>query len=1859
MRKIGKDTGASDEGGDRGSGYTWFNSHRCALILGVIVIVAFLLRFVFAYSVSADGDFALSGGTTAQYHLHVIESILNGTYSLTDSSVNYPIGGSLYIPPIMDFLAAGVATIVQGGMSTTEAASLAVGLLNPIFGALLCIPVFLIAKELYDKTTGLVAALVVAFLSMPISTSVFSSGNEYALAALLLAFMAYFAVRMMKVIDSEEPSRKDMLMNAGLAGVFLALAALTWNGFRFAIVLLAIAMILQAIVSRLRGKDFTDVTLGYTVMILLGTLVPAVYYVPAGLIDAVYSGPLMIAIVSVVFVYAFMFLKDRPWITTIPALAVVFLVFCAILAIAAPDVFNDFIYGNSVYSTKLMDDIVSNHVSMSNVAAYYGWLTMWLPLCLAFYETYIYLRKNRSSTQLFMLIWLYVMFFSVWSSSATAAVVGSVFGVGSAAVIVGMIRKASVRDWASDVKVAGFPGCFRKLIKPYPFVTVLVVALLVVVPNFTFAVDAGQPSNTEGDHFYTGNTSFTIKAGDSYPMEKVWDSYKNVNKDGALVTWIDYSYDAVTQGKFQSVTDTIGGGATAAANMYLADGADGAVAAMIIRIMMTNSDVDYSSCFSGNSSVYSTIKAYIDHPSQAIDYIKANPDDFGKVRVDMDDENAVYLASIEAITTAMNAKEIMSAYDSICSRAGDKIGYVLMDGGMLPLQYNDGNSFSTIAYFADYKVDSYGAATEYFSYNTYYGTTTYTDAMYETLLWKAIIGPSATEAGYSSSYSYLVALSASDGSSDSVKAIPGYGLAGFKVTSWRVMYNEDDEATTSSDGWYYMDGWEAMKKQETDGGMINYLYGIVMLEYVGSGNSTVYSGNVMSGSQGVSGATIAIYEYSDTYDKYVLYSSTKTKSDGSYDALVPSGTYRVDVKIGDLTLSSFSSTSPSKTVTLETSVVNGSVKVNDALYTAENMTLEIKSDSETNTVNVTNGTFTFSGILPGSYSYTLYGATGTSLGTGDLTVYPGTSEGFVITPTTYTITATVNDIYGTAIDGTSYDTTPIVIATNVSTLAQFTMEVGEDGTAVVTVIPGTYSMSLGHGLVTITSTTQAATSSNKTVTLTAYESQTVRISNAPSSSITISAGQFSTTAYEYSTGVYEFEVPVGLATDAMYYSIYAVDGSTVYYGLYEGGSQITLTTASAVTLKGQMKNGDKGTQGTVMFIINGTQLPVATDDEGNFSAILPSGSFSYYANNGSDMVAFGTGSTGSELAISLVDGRKVTSYLRYDPATSESDKALPFVKGMITFTYNDVQYTLITMTNTSGVATYYIPDNVAANIYFNNLSGTLDNDAFSCTKLTREISSSASSTTNTTTIQYVGYETDQNNIVKKISYTAPYTMKLKFYETLKEGDQEFTISKGATRELSPGQYEVTIDGSEGGYFSSTAYLYPTHTDFTGLSIEEVVTVAITKNQADSVTITSDGAYHSYTGGYYFQKGYKYYLESTRTDSSGTKYIQYGYLDLTESASTTTIDMTTEAQMTVTGYVGISSSGTLKVVTSKFQHEFEISSGAYTLDLPISATSMDVEAEVTTTVDSKTYTFKASGQFTGLKDGSIRNLSVVDSNDSEEEDADFEVEITDATFQGGNASVTFTIKNNTESAMTYFISAGSAWSLLEAKSVTVDGKSTATVTVTGYYDAEVVAPGNDNVTLIVTDINGSLTVTKDITQNSSSETGTDLTIKKSGDEDAANDKVSASQYMYALTFVNGDVSAKSVIINATGFSSSEWYATIMDSEGTHVGALGDTITVYGLQTVTYYVAFMKISSEEGDKVTAPSVTVNITGTVSQTLSLQPVDVSVETDTNSASGQGAINSRSGVPSAVWYLVALIIIMIIVIFWLASKRGVFARN
>ena len=1836
---LGKNESASpsekEESRDS-SGKGWFGSHWGAISVCVIVLIALLLRTVFAYGISAGSDFALSGGAGAQYHLHVIESILNGSYAIgADSAVNYPVGGHYVNPPLVDFIAAGIASFTSP--------SAALGGLNPVIGALTCIPVYLVAKEMFGrKTIAVVAALIFAFLPLPISSSVFSNGNEYTLAAFLVAFMSLFLVKAAKALDEDEGG-KSAIINGILAGVFLGLSALTWNGFGVLIAVVGAVLLLQIAVRRFGEKDMRQPFLVYALALIIGIAMAAVYYLPAGLWDAVFSGPCLLTVLTLVFAAAFVAFGRKSWVITIPVLVAALIAVLVALYFAVPDLFSALVAGNSVYS-GLLGDLISGRVSMSNVASYYGWLTMWLPICLAIYETYVFIRKDRSSLRLFTMVWLYMMFFAVWSSYGTAVAVGCVFGVASGAAIVKLVEYAKVADWFKEIKTSGLSKGLRKILNPMPLATVLIVAFLVVVPNFVYALDAGVPNNDSSNVFYNGNTQYFIKTGEDYPIGEVLDSQSGVAKTGAVASWIDYSYDTVTGGNFVSVTDTTGNGTSAVSHMLLSDGPQGAIASMIMRIVLAHNINDFASDFT-DPDVYSTIKTYRENCDALYDELKDEAAAYGDLKSKVSCENAMYFASIKCMTDKMSIVDLCKTYDNICARTGERISYVLLDPLMLPLQYNGGDNFSAMAYFADYSTDSYGAAPEFYSYNPYYGYTTYTDSMYDTFLWKAYIGPSATEAGQSSSYSYLFALSTSDGT---VAAVPE-GMAGFQIDKWIVRYSP--VKNPEPDDWTYLDRDAAVDQQKKEGGLINYLSSYILYEYVGVGGTSV-SGSVSSenGTQ-VNGMLAELYVHDPVSGKQVLVSSDTVKS-GKYSLVLPAGYqgYTAVLKSGNTEVASFKNSVPDLYAIPEVNV-DGNVAIDGNALDGKAVRLVFQNASVPTVkyeADTYDGSFTLSDVIEGQYAMTAYDSSGSSISTSDVVIASSGGKdvsGLTIVPSSKTITVTVKDSKGIPVDGGR------IIASDVSTGEKFSAPVKE-GTAVVSALPGTYTLSMTGGYVILSSTTYNITTSNRTASVTACPAEEVAVS-APDM-LVFSAGSYSTMAYDG-----KVTLPKGMATEEYRYTVSGVSGNKVILGTYDGA--LSYSEYAPVKIKGVLKDGDTAVSGNV-HIVNSAGQTISATAAGSdgFAMSVPAGTYQIFADNGSAKVYVGSVQADSDKDLGdlpLVDGRRITATFRYASGTSSGYVGLGYVTCKLTFTYEGTEYTMYSMTNATGQSIFYLPLETACKVEFNG--GSIDNEYFHGPSLKYEVAAGSASTTAYVTLyQYSSNSSDSTNYVKQVSVKSDYAMTLKPYSS---GD-DIVFAAGETKTINPGQYTAKID-TPGMYFDNTVYLYPGQSSFNDLEPLQAHAVKITKNDGDVLSIGTtddDAEYFDMDGTYYFKDGYVYYLTST---APSTGDMRFATVDLTSPYSVTTIDMTANvAPMTVTGSIGAVASGDLVVSSGGVSVLSSIDNGQFKVKLPSTMTSAQFKADAKRTVSGTEYTYSAVRNASGLRDGSVVNVAVTgEGSEVVDEDAKFIATVDYANFSEGKARVDVSVTNKTDYATSYVISSGPAWNLSKPVSLYVAPGATGTVEVEGVYDAEVYAVGSKGISVIVTDMSGAGSKTIDIKENSAPKAGSKGVIivsagERSGEVEGALDKISATEYMYAITVSNLDNYSKSVKFTVP--SPNGWSVLVTDEDGYTIREGGSSFTIYGLETKVFYVKYMLDGDGTGVTVPSTTVTVECDGT-SKTLSISPADVDVKVDSISAEGDNVFNSRSGMPVGVWFLLAIGILLLIAVFWLGSKRGVFSRK
>lgn len=1867
--------------------------------LMAIILMAFLIRFAWAYGISAGDNFALSGGTSASSHLNTIISILNGTFSTTNSALNYPIGSLNVYPPLMDFILAGVAGIVSlFGVSTATAAAGTLAWSTPILAALTCYPVYLVAKKMFgnDEKIGLLAALLYAFFALLIMTSVFSNGTEYAFIGFFFAWMVYFLLRAMEDVDKSRElgikaliSNRSLLKNTLIAGFLFLLIALSWNQFRVLVTCLIVIMILQALIDRFRSKE-VSLTIGvYSIVILMGVLISAPYYISAGLWGPVFSGIMVVTVLCVGMMVIFALTSKKPWIIMIPVIVVSTLVIVVAMYLWAYDLYSALIHGNNLYQGELMQALMTgSHTSISNMAAYYGWLTLWLPILVFLWMLYRYPKNFDSRKYAFTMMFIISMFCIGWYSVSYAVIAGIGFAVASSMAIVSAIRWAKLRSYFAEMKGGDFKSKLKKIGKPVPLATVILAVVLILAPNILYAVDAATPTNSENDSDYFGGLGYTISTTDSSSMNKLWAEYSDEEKTGALVTWLSYSNDSAFKGGFDSVTDTLGGGTSAMANIILANGSSGATAAMAVRLMLAENIEDYKAAIIAAGLSYEVIAGYINDPQTAVDMVTSDIETYPGFDSSITQENALYVVLVVYITSKLCEPDVDNFYDEVCTISENDITYVAVNGSMLPIYSGDSSYFSTIAYFNSYLTDSGGAATQFFSYSstTYYAT--YTDAMYETFLWKSLIGPSASYYGYSSTVSYLNALALSDGT---VKAIPGYGLCNYTVAYWTVMYNADDDATLSSDGWVEMDGYEAIALQNEQGGMINYLAGVVLMEYSENATEDV-SGTIeyttSTGTSAAAGVEVAVYTLTD-YDSsgvvtYVPTCVVKTLADGSYTISVPTDAdYYITISSGATTttggtvIQTFTNVSSiSDPYVISSTNVSGTIVVytNDddddtITYEAYTQTLYVKIEGQTSGYTAqcitSDGTFSFSAMMPDVYTFTIYTASGTTVTTQEVDVCMGDTVGLLIDATSGTITVTVTDEYGNSVDSGQ------IVATNTSTGYQFTADI-ENGTAVLKVVPATYTLSAtdGKAMASVSSSITVTSGGSKTSSVTVYDSREITVSGVPSgTSITLMSLGFITSSSTSTT----FDVPISGGITGQSYTAYAVVDGVVYYG-YTTGTSITMTSVTGYTITGNVEDsgGDSVSGATVAYILSsGGYFIFTTDADGNYTAVLPAGSYAVYSYDadGSAYLGSYTVSANSTKDIDMTSSRTITATLRYyTQLTSSGTKGIPFVDVSFETTIGGNTYTIETMTNSSGKAYFYVPTGYAVTASID----AFDTDEFYCTAQTEEFTAGSTDDSVTWSLK-ADSEDNEDMYVKLVSVYSEYQITLTLYT-----DSSVTYTFTGSKDILVGRYTATINGSTGYYYSGSVYVYPGNTGALDIDGVEVITVTLDASTNDSISVIAieddDGNTGSYyvdsssSLKYYVEKGYSYYF-AAKSASTGVETIAYG--SVTDASSNVTLDLSDKAEaVTIKGYVGVNADGTVTMTYGDVSVPFDVTSGEFKIVVP-KGQAMTLTAEVSQTnadYDNITYTYTSTRTLTSdaVVDGTVVNMASTTTSTEE----DTVLSGSNCSFSGGVGSFVLSIENKNDYANTYIITSGSAWVLYKTYVLTVAANSTGTITISGFYDAQHVGAGNENLSVTVTDVSGNDIGSYVLDGTGFSGTSSTTYVNVTGADGASNDAVSTYEYLYAITIVNNDCYLKTAVITVT--TDSIWSAVISDVNQYVILESGGSFSIKGYASTTIYV---KVMCKDGSSTDVPDVQISVTmsgqtlgtestGTVTisgstATATLSPQEVDLDSSDMSASGDNIYNSPSTVPVLFWVLLALCVLGLIFIVWTGSKRGVFSRK
>ena len=352
---------------------------QTALIIVLIVFLAFFVRTYFGYSTSVDNGFLVSGGSDSYYHEHVIDNVANtGQHIVQDNMLNYPHGVRNERPPLYDWSVAVAGMFLQTvtGMTLTDGIGFALVFSTAIWGALTTIPVYLITKTAFGKKPAILAGLLFALMAGNIERSIFSDADHDAMILFFVVFGFYFLLRALQTIKGDRwvtswsnfgavknglksfgSMNSVSMIYAALAGVCVAVVAMIWTGYTYVLIIVLAYLIVQLLIDRFRNADSLGVVASIGIMFTVAFLVMTPLYIQMNYVGTWLDTPVEMFLVAVIAGMIFVVTRDYPWTITLPVIAVISVITLIAFYVVSPNFFNAIISGqgylvkSKLYST--------------------------------------------------------------------------------------------------------------------------------------------------------------------------------------------------------------------------------------------------------------------------------------------------------------------------------------------------------------------------------------------------------------------------------------------------------------------------------------------------------------------------------------------------------------------------------------------------------------------------------------------------------------------------------------------------------------------------------------------------------------------------------------------------------------------------------------------------------------------------------------------------------------------------------------------------------------------------------------------------------------------------------------------------------------------------------------------------------------------------------------------------------------------------------------------------------------------------------------------------------------------------------------------------------------------------------------------------------------------------------------------------------------------------------------------------------------------------------------------------------------------------------------------------------------------
>jgi oligosaccharyl transferase (archaeosortase A-associated) len=279
------------------------------IILAVLFGIALYIRIALPYNQVFHNGQVWFLETDAYYYMRNIEVLVHNFphYNTFDPYMLYPGGGGGLARPFFAGLISAIILIVRGAASNLHSMEVVAAYMPAILGALMVIPVYFIGKELFNRWAGVISAALIAILPGEFMHRSLLGFTDHHVAEVLFSTVCILFLIMAIKRARERDISFDHLLNRNwsiikkpliyslLAGVFLGIYLLTWQGGLLLIFIIFVYLVIQFIVDHLRHKSCDYLCIVGTPLFFIAFLMLLPIWGILGLLDRV---PLLFAIVA-------------------------------------------------------------------------------------------------------------------------------------------------------------------------------------------------------------------------------------------------------------------------------------------------------------------------------------------------------------------------------------------------------------------------------------------------------------------------------------------------------------------------------------------------------------------------------------------------------------------------------------------------------------------------------------------------------------------------------------------------------------------------------------------------------------------------------------------------------------------------------------------------------------------------------------------------------------------------------------------------------------------------------------------------------------------------------------------------------------------------------------------------------------------------------------------------------------------------------------------------------------------------------------------------------------------------------------------------------------------------------------------------------------------------------------------------------------------------------------------------------------------------------------------------------------------------------------------------------------------------